>query len=123
LSKKPVQAGTYAHAILLPGFGAGKRAHSGTQHFTVTEDRLDPARGFPVAAIRRCGVAAAGIERIADHAAPARIGHVEPKLGPGLLQVPIHVEIRHARLDEARGVAFADLENSVHSLEIEDDTA
>src|SRR5690606_9588412 len=68
-------------------------------------------------------VTPAGIERIAHHAAPAGIGHVDPQLGAFFLQVPVHVEVRDPRFDQARGVALVYVDDPIHPLQIQHDAA
>src|SRR5690606_27025375 len=118
LAEQPVEARTDSHAILLPGFRARQGAHPSAEEFAVGQDDFEPTDGLPVPAIARNGIAAAGIERISQRAAPAGRGYVDPQLRSGFLQMTIEVEVRHAGLDETGTVRFAHFEHAVQALEV-----
>jgi hypothetical protein len=65
-------------------------------------------------------IAAAIVERVADHAAPAGIRAVDPEIEFPVLDVAVEIEIGDTRLDKDISVALVDLEDAVHALEIED---
>ena len=91
--------------VLLPRLRVRQRAHAGAQQLAVREHDLHAAVRIEVIAVLRHRVAAAVIERVADHAAPAGIRAVDPDLELVLLDVAIEVEVAHAGLDERVGVA------------------
>ena len=69
-------------------------------------------------AIRR--VADAVLERVAEHAAPAGVGAVDPELVVLVLDEFVEIEIGDAGLDEGVSELRVDLD-AAHALEIEDD--
>jgi hypothetical protein len=123
LGEDPVHPRPDTELELLPGLSARQRAHAGSYNVAVGEHDLHAAVGVEVVAIERHRVAAAVVERVADDAAPSRIGHVDPELVTPFLDVTAQVEIADARLDETRRISLADVQNPVHALEIEHDAA
>ncbi|MNC76579.1 hypothetical protein D3C75_1283270 [compost metagenome] len=63
------------------------------------------------------------VKRIANHTAPARIGDVQPHLQATFLDVVIQIEIADARLHDGVAVAFTDLNDAVHPLQVQHNTA
>ncbi len=60
------------------------------------------AMSAEVIAERRSRPAAAAIERVADDAAPARIGRIDPDVEARFLDVIVEIEVTDTRLDAAR---------------------
>jgi hypothetical protein len=67
--------------------------------------------------------AAAALERVADGAAPAGIGGIDPNLEPALLDVAIQIEVADAGLDDGVVRLVVDLDDAVHALQVDDDAA
>ncbi len=74
-------------------------------------------------AVEAQGVADAVVQRIADGAAPARVGGVDPDLQPAVLDVAVEVEIGDARLNQGEMALGVDLQHAVHPLQVDDDAA
>src|SRR5271169_2279247 len=70
----------------------------------------------------RCATASA-INSVADQAAPAGIGRINPYFQALILNMFVQIKIANSRFDQRVVVLFVDLENPVHALQIEDDAA
>ncbi len=79
--------------------------------------------GIEVIAIGQRHAPRAVIERVADRTAPSRVRDVDPELQALFPQMAVKIEVAHARLDERISVFLAHLEDPVHPLQVEDDTA
>ncbi len=123
LAKQAVDPRAVAPLVLLPRLRVRHGAHAGADDFAVAEHDLHAAMRAEVIAERIRRPAAAAVERVADHAAPARIGRIDPDVEPVLFDVIVEVEVAYARLDERIRVALVDLEHAVHALQIEHDAA
>ncbi|MCY1356934.1 hypothetical protein D9M69_434010 [compost metagenome] len=75
--------------------------------------------GVEVVAELRGGIAGAAIDGVAEHAAPARVGHIDPQPDVVFLQVAVHIEVADSWFHHAVGLLLVDLEDAVHALEVE----
>ncbi|MNR05585.1 hypothetical protein D3C85_1216250 [compost metagenome] len=63
------------------------------------------------------------VKRIANHTAPAGVGDIQPHFQATFLDVVIQIEIADAGLHDCVAIAFVDLNDAVHPLQIQHNTA
>ena len=123
LGEQAVDVRAETVAVFAPGVGAGQGAHAGAHQLAVRQDHFHAAVRNEMVAIGAPRIADAMIERVADHAAPARVRAVDEHLQVAVLDVAVQVEVGHARLDDGVVALVVDLDDAVHALEIEHDAA
>ena len=121
LRKDAVHVRTEAVLEQLPGVVARHRAHAGSHDVAAGQHDFHAALHHEVIAIRR--VTHSMIQRIAHHAAPARVRHVEPQFEAVRLDVVVEVEVADARLDQRVAELLVHLEDAVHAAHVEHDGA
>ena len=112
LHEERVERGSEASLVHVPGPVSGHRAHAGAEQLAARQHDLHPARGRHVGAGRE--VRRAVLERVADDAAPAEVGHRHHEAGPGRAERVVEVEPADARLDDGVRAVLVDLEHAVH---------
>ncbi len=90
---RPSADGPGAVLEVLPGLRGRQRAHAGAHHLAVGEHDLHAAVRAEVVAIRQRRAPRAVVERVADHAAPARVRAVDPELQLALANVAVEIEV------------------------------
>ena len=98
--------------VHVPGAAARQRAHARAHDLAVREHDLHAALRAHVDAVRQ--VRGAVLERVADDAPPADVGHREHELVAARLDRLVQVEPAHARLDDRIPELLVDLEHAVH---------
>ena len=117
LHEEPVERGAEGVFVERPGWIAAHGAEPGAHDFAVGKHDFHAALMSGVIAVGR--VADTVLERVAEHAAPAWIGAVDPQR---IFLVPdefVEVEIGDAGLDQGVGQLGIDLDGP-HAAEIED---
>src|SRR5690606_19858243 len=76
-----------------------------------------------VIAVRQRRASRAALEGVADEAAPAGIGAVDPEPQAALADVAVEIEVADAGLDERVREILVDLDDLVHALQVEHDAA
>ena len=95
-------------------------AESRAENLAVAEDHLETGQRLGA----RFEVADAPLERVADEAGLARrAGHVQHQRQLVLLQVPVHLSLRHTGFDDGIMVCDIDLADGLHAAEVDDDRA
>src|SRR6185503_4875374 len=106
LAEQTVDVWPETVAIFLPSRRARQRAHARAQQLAVRQHDLHAAVAAEMIAERAERVADAVIECIADGAAPAGVGTIDPYLEPAFFDMPLKIEVRDARLHEREAAAF-----------------
>src|SRR5262249_49980418 len=119
LAEQAIDPRPESPAVVLPALGIWQCTHAGAYDFPVGQHHLHAAVRAEVIAERRGRPAATTVERVADDAAPAWIGRIDPHIYIVLRDVIVQIEVADAGFDQGIGIALVHFEHAVHAFEVE----